>query len=159
MLPTIRPHLWYHRDALGAAEFYTSLLPDSHIDNVVRAGAGIPDVEEGDPFVVEFTLIGMRVAALAAGPAVTINEGFSFMLEVDTQEEVDRYWDALTADGGEPGPCGWCKDRWGVSWQVVPRAVNDLTLGTDEASARARDAMFRMQKLDIATLQAAYDGA
>lgn len=160
---SIRPHLWYHDNALEAAEFYASLLPDSHIDAVHTAppGAAPADatqVPEGAPFFVEFTLVGMPVAAIAAGPDLTLTDAFSFLLEVDTQEEVDRYWAALTADGGAEGPCGWCRDRFGLSWQVVPRGANELTMGADEASARARNAMFAMTKLDLPALRAAYEG-
>ena len=160
---SIRPHLWYHENALEAAEFYASLLPDSRIDKVHAAppGAG-PEgtfpIPEGAPFFVEFTLVGMPVAAIAAGPDLTLTDAFSFLLEVDTQEEVDHYWAALTADGGSEGPCGWCRDRFGLSWQVVPRGVNELTMGADAASTRAREAMFAMTKLDLPALQAAYDG-
>jgi predicted 3-demethylubiquinone-9 3-methyltransferase (glyoxalase superfamily) len=155
----VRPHLWYHSQAEEAARFYVSLIPNSAITSLRTAPADVPGVEEGSAFVVEFTLDGMPVTGLNAGPMFTLDEAFSFVVDCDTQEEVDRYWDALIADGGEPGQCGWCKDRFGVSWQVVPRALDTLVFSGGEGGARAMAAMMEMRKLDIAALQAAYDGA
>jgi predicted 3-demethylubiquinone-9 3-methyltransferase (glyoxalase superfamily) len=115
-------------------------------------------VTKGAPFVVEFVLDGMPVTGLSAGPEFTLNEAFSFVIDCDTQEDVDHYWEALTADGGEPGPCGWLKDKFGVSWQVVPKVLDSLVFAEGPAGARATEAMLSMGKLDIAALQAAYDG-
>lgn len=155
----VRPHLWYHRDALEAAQFYVSLIPNSQITAVQHAPAGIPDVPEGTPFIVQFTLDGMRVDAISAGPAMTLTEAFSFVLDCADQAEVDRYWDALTADGGTPSQCGWCTDRFGLSWQVVPRRFEELMSGDDPAAvARTTAAMLTMTKLDVAALEAAYAG-
>ena len=161
-MTTIRPHLWYHDRAHEAAEFYTGLFPDSRITSVVEAPPGNGELgaaPEGTPFVVEFTIAGQPVVAMSAGDIFTLNEAFSFAVQCDTQEEADRYWEALTADGGEESQCGWCKDRFGLSWQIVPKGVDELTMGADEASARARAAMYGMRRLDLAALQAAYDGA
>lgn len=155
----VRPHLWYHSRALEAAELYTSLIPNSSITAVRTAPVDMPGVEKGAPFVVEFTLDGMPVTGLSAGPSFTLDEAFSFVIECDTQEEVDRYWDALIADGGEPSQCGWLKDKFGVSWQVVPRVLDSLVFAEGAAGARATEAMLAMGKLDIAALQAAHDGA
>lgn len=155
----VSPHLWFDSQALEAAEFYVSLIPNSAITSVRRAPSGVPGVEEGVPFIVEFTLDGLPVIGLNAGPVFTLDEAFSFVIACDTQEDVDRYWDALIADGGEASQCGWCKDRFGLSWQVVPTVLDSLVSSDGEAGARAMAAMLGMQKLDIAALQAAYDGA
>lgn len=155
----VHPHLLYHSQAEEAARFYVTLLPNSAITSVRTAPGGVPGVEEGSAFIVEFTLDGMPVTAINAGPAFTLDEAFSFVVDCATQQEVDRYWDALIADGGEPGQCGWCKDRFGVSWQVVPTVLDSLVFTEGEAGARAMAAMMQMQKLDIAALQAAHDGA
>jgi len=154
----VRPHLWYHSQALEAAEFYVSLIPNSQIRSVTHAPPGIPDVAEGTPFIVDFTLDGMPVQAISAGPSLTLDEAFSFIIDVETQDEIDHYWDALTADGGEPGQCGWCTDRFGLSWQVVPRVLEEYLSGSDERSQRATQEMLTQTKLDIARLRAAYDG-
>jgi len=154
----VRPHLWYHSQALEAAEFYVSLVPNSQITSVTHAPPGIPDVAEGTPFIVDFTLDGMPVQAISAGPSLTLDEAFSFIIDVETQDEIDHYWDALTADGGEPGQCGWCTDRFGLSWQVVPRVLEEYLSGSDERSQRATQEMLTQTKLDIARLRAAYDG-
>jgi predicted 3-demethylubiquinone-9 3-methyltransferase (glyoxalase superfamily) len=154
----VRPHLWYHSQAVEAAELYTSLIPNSSITAVRTAPVDMPGVTKGAPFVVEFVLDGMPVTGLSAGPEFTLNEAFSFVIDCDTQEDVDHYWEALTADGGEPGPCGWLKDKFGVSWQVVPKVLDSLVFAEGPAGARATEAMLSMGKLDIAALQAAYDG-
>lgn len=157
---SIRPHLWYADRALEAAEFYVSLFPeDSRITTVRVAPSGVPDIPEGTTFSVELTLGGVPVVALQGGPAVRLNEAFSFQVECDSQEEIDRYWAALIADGGAPGVCGWCTDRFGLSWQILPRGLDELVTGDDEASTRAREAMLRMTRLDAAELRAAYEGS
>ncbi len=154
----VRPHLWYHSQAEEAARFYASVIPNSRVDRVIPAPAGVP-VEEGTAFIVEFTLDGMPVTALSAGPGFTLDESFSMILECETQAEVDHYWDALLADGGEPSQCGWLKDRFGLSWQVIPTSLDSLLFSEDtEAAARATQAMYAMQKLDLPAIQAAYDG-
>ncbi len=155
----VRPHLWFHDSAEQAAQFYASVVPNSSVTRVVTAPAGVPDVEEGAPFIVDFTLDGMPVTALNAGSAFTLDEAFSMYLTCETQEEVDHYWDALAADGGKHGPCGWLTDRFGVSWQVVPRQLDDLMSRPDaDGVARATAAMLAMTKLEIEPLEAAYAG-
>ncbi len=156
---SVRAHLWYHEKALEAAEFYVGLVPGSRIDQVQHAPAGMPGIAEGAPFLVDLTLGGVPVTIMAAGPEFTLDEAFSFVLVVKDQAELDHYWDALTADGGRESECGWCVDRYGLSWQVVPENIDALTMGSDPASTRAREVMFGMKKLDIAALEAARAGA
>lgn len=157
-MPTVHTHLWFDHQAEEAARFWTSIVPNSEILSVRRAPAGVPDVEEGAVFVVELVLDGHRVTALNAGPAFTLDEAFSFFLECEDQGEVDRYWDALLADGGEPSQCGWLRDRFGVAWQVVPKGLDDLVFAPGDAGKRAMDAMMRQVKLDIGEIRAAYEG-
>jgi predicted 3-demethylubiquinone-9 3-methyltransferase (glyoxalase superfamily) len=157
---TARPHLWFGNNlAAEAAQFYAENIPGSHVDSTLIAPEGVPDVEPGTPFVVQFTVAGLPVTGLNAGPAFTLDEAFSIYLLVDSQEEVDRYWELLTADGGQPGPCGWCKDRFGVSWQVIPKQLEELSGDyTTDANKRVMDAMLKMGKIDVAELEAAYRG-
>ncbi|MFC4630829.1 VOC family protein [Promicromonospora alba] len=158
---TVRAHLWFaNNDAGEAAAFYAEHIPGSSVDNVVKAPKDAPGPEEGADFVVEFTVGGLPVTGLNAGPHVTLNEAFSFYLSVEGQEEVDHYWDLLTADGGEPGACGWCKDKFGVSWQVIPKELEQLS-GTYSTPGEiaTMNAMLQMGKIDVAALQAAHDGA
>ncbi|GIG39137.1 VOC family protein [Cellulomonas phragmiteti] len=155
----VRTHLWFAKDGHEAAQFYVSVVPRSRITRVVHATAGIPDVPEGTPFVVELELDGHPVTILTAGPSFTLDEAFSFVLTLDTQQEVDHYWEALAADGGQHGQCGWLTDRYGVSWQVVPAALDEITSRPDAAGvARAMQAMMQMGRLEIAPLEAAYAG-
>lgn len=154
----VHTHLWFENQAEEAAEFWTSIVPNSRILTVRRAPAGVPGVEEGAAFVVEIELDGHRVTLLNAGPYFTLDEAFSFVLVVKDQAELDHYWDALTSGGGRESECGWCVDRYGLSWQVVPETIDALTMGSDPAATRAREAMFGMKKLDIAALEAAYAG-
>ena len=159
-MTTVRPHLWFGNNrAVEAARFYAQHLPNSSVEKVVRAPVGVPGVDEGAAFIVEFTVAGLPVIGLNAGPHFTLDEAFSFYLRVDTQDEVDRYWSVLTADGGEAGPCGWCKDRFGVSWQVIPGRLEELSGDySTEANLRVMNAMLQMGKIDIAALERAYDG-
>ncbi len=160
-MPTIRTHLWFGNDqAAEAARFYAEHIPDSSVDRVLHAPAGIPGAAEGSEFIVEFTVLGMPVIGLNAGPHFTLDEAFSFYLLVDGQEEVDHYWDLLTADGGAESACGWCKDKFGVSWQVIPRQLEELCGEyATEANMRATEAMLQMGKIDVAALEAAHAGA
>jgi predicted 3-demethylubiquinone-9 3-methyltransferase (glyoxalase superfamily) len=153
----VYPCIWFERDAEKAADFYTSLLPDSHVDGVWRSPADTPSGPAGSVLLVDFTMAGQRLQILAGGRVdFKHNESVSFVIEVDDQAEVDRLWDALTADGGEPGPCGWLKDRWGLSWQIVPARANELFSDPDpERARRAMEAMLQMSKLDIAELERA----
>ena len=157
-MPTATPCLWFDLNAQEAAEFYTALFPNSTIDRIDRTPADVPGSKAGDVITVEFTLDGQRFIGLNGGPDFRFNEAVSFVIECQDQAEVDRYWDALIADGGEPGPCGWLKDRFGLSWQVVPRQLNEMVRSDDkEAARRAMEAMLKMGKLDLPTLQAAYE--
>jgi len=157
-MPSVRTHLWFGNDkAAEAAQFYADHIPGSSVDRVVTARTG-PDDRVAD--VVEFTVAGHPVVGLNAGPHFHLDEAFSFYLSVEGQEEVDRYWEILTADGGEPGACGWCKDKYGVSWQVIPRELEDLSGDySTEGNRRVCAAMLKMGKIDVAALQAAHDGA
>ena len=119
----IIPCLWYNYDAEEAANFYVTLLPDSQIDHVVRSPANTPSNKEGDVLVVEFTVVGIPCIGLNGGPAFKHNESFSFQIGTDDQAETDRYWNAIVGNGGAESQCGWCKDRWGVSWQITPRVL------------------------------------
>lgn len=156
-MTSVRTHLWFGNDkAVEAAHFYAEHIPGSSVDKVTTARSG-PDDRVAD--VVEFTVAGHPVVGLNAGPHFHLDEAFSFYLSVEGQAEVDHYWDILTADGGEPGACGWCKDKYGVSWQVIPRELEELSgdYSTD-GNQRVCAAMLTMQKIDVAALQAAYDG-
>jgi len=157
-MASVRTHLWFgNDDAVEAATFYAEHIPGSSVSRVITARTG-PDSRVAD--VVEFTVAGHQVVGLNAGPDLHLDEAFSFYLGVEGQDEVDHYWDILTSDGGEPGPCGWCKDRFGVSWQVVPRELEELSGDySTAANQRVCAAMLTMGKIDVAALQAAYDGA
>jgi predicted 3-demethylubiquinone-9 3-methyltransferase (glyoxalase superfamily) len=147
--------LWFDEAALEAAEFYVGLFPDSRITSVSHYGEGA-QMPEGTVMVVEFVLFGQPFAALNGGPQFPHTEAVSFKVEGDTQDDIDRVWDALVHDGGEESRCGWCRDRFGVSWQVVPARLGELMGGADAAaSGRAWSALMQMGKIDIATLQAA----
>jgi predicted 3-demethylubiquinone-9 3-methyltransferase (glyoxalase superfamily) len=159
-MPKITPFLWFDNQAEEAAALYTSVFPDSKITEVQRYGAGGP-APEGTVMVVQFQLDGQDFTALNGGPEhFTFNESVSFVVDCKDQAEVDHYWDGLTADGGEPGPCGWLKDKYGLSWQVVPTALTELLSDPDPGrSSRAMEAMMKMTKIDIAELRAAADDA
>ncbi|HEV7183906.1 MAG: VOC family protein [Actinomycetales bacterium] len=154
----ITPFLWFDDQAEQAAEFYVSLFPDSRILEVVRYGDDAPGQAAGVS-TVRFVLEGLEFMALNGGPLFPFTEAFSLFTTADTQQEIDRLWDALIADGGEPSQCGWLKDRWGLSWQIVPNRLGELLSDPDPARAhRAMQAMLGMAKLDIAALEAAADG-
>lgn len=160
-MATVRAHLWFGNNNAGdAAAFYAEHIPGSSVDSVLRAPAGVPGAEPGADFVVEFTVAGLPVTGLNAGPHRALDEAFSFYLSVEGQEEVDHYWDVLTADGGAPGACGWCTDRFGVSWQVVPKELERLC-GTYSTPAEiaTMNAMLKMGKIDVGALRAAHDAA
>ena len=154
------PCLWYDGNAEEAASFYVSVLPNSRIDRLWRSPADTPSGPAGMVLVVDFTLNGQHLQGLNGGPEFRFNEATSFVIECDDQAEVDRLWDALTADGGEPGPCGWLKDRFGLSWQIVPRRLNELVDDPDPGRARrAMEAMLKMGKIEVAELERAADAA
>lgn len=158
-MPRPYPCLWFDGRAEEAARFWTGIFPDSHVDKVVPAAADTPSGKKGDVITVEFTLDGERFVGLNGGPEFTFDEAISFVIDCDDQAEVDRYWEALVEGGGEHGPCGWLKDRFGVSWQVVPKRLYALMEGDDrEGAQRAVEAMLQMSKLDIAALEGAYRG-
>jgi predicted 3-demethylubiquinone-9 3-methyltransferase (glyoxalase superfamily) len=147
--------LWFDDQALEAAELYTSLIPGSRIVNVARYGPGAP-LPEGTVMTVDFELAGQRYNALNGGPAFSFTEATSVLVMVDGQDEVDRLWDALTAEGGEESMCGWLKDRFGLSWQVVPTALPELLGSSDpDTSRRVMEAMLKMRKIDVAELERA----
>jgi len=158
-MPKIAPCLWFDGNAEEAAAFYVSLLPDSRIDGVTRAPADNPSTPAGAVLVVEFTVAGQPFIGLNGGPQFTFSEAVSFTIYCDDQAEVDHLWDVLTRGGGEPSQCGWLKDRFGLSWQIVPAGMPALLASDDrQASARAFNAMMQMQKLDIGQLQKAHAG-
>jgi predicted 3-demethylubiquinone-9 3-methyltransferase (glyoxalase superfamily) len=155
----ISPCLWFDGQAEDAAKLYTSLFPDSRIDKVNRSPADNPSTPEGAVLTVDFTLAGQKFIGLNGGPEFKFTEAVSFTIDCADQAEVDRYWDALIAGGGEPSQCGWLKDRFGLSWQVIPRQLNDYLGGPDpDGARRAMEAMLKMVKLDVAQLREAYEG-
>ena len=152
--------LWYNRDAEEAANFYAATFPDTKIDQVQRAPSDYPDGgKEGDVFTVEFTVLGIPCIAINGGPAFPQTEAFSFQVVTEDQAETDRYWNAIVGNGGQESQCGWCKDRWGLSWQITPRQLIEAEMDADRAAAkRATEAMMGMKKIDIATIEAARKG-
>ena len=151
--------LWYERDALEAAQFYAKTFPDSSVGRVLRAPADYPAGKEGDVLTVEFTVIGIPCVGLNGGSAFRQSEAFSFQVATDDQAETDRLWNAIIGNGGQASQCGWCKDKWGLSWQITPRALTDAITDPDRAAAkRAFEAMMTMQKIDIAAIEAARRG-
>lgn len=154
----VRPFLWFDTQAEEAANFYITLFRNSRINSVSRYPEGTPTV--GQAMVVSFELDGQPIMALNAGPQFKFTEAFSFYVDCETQAEVDDLWAKLTANGGEEGPCGWLKDRFGLSWQIIPQLLGKLISDPDPVKARrVTESMLKMQKIDIATLQQAYDGA
>jgi predicted 3-demethylubiquinone-9 3-methyltransferase (glyoxalase superfamily) len=155
----ITPFLWYSNEAEEAANFYASIFPDSRVNRVVAMPSESPSGPPGSVKIVEFTLFGQAFTAMSAGPLDPFNHAVSFVVNCDTQAEIDRYWAALLANGGSPEQCGWLKDRFGFSWQIVPTVLPQMMSDADRSKAkRATDAMMKMIKLDIAALQAAFAG-
>ena len=147
--------LWFEDDAEAAARFYASVFPDSSVQAVRRAPADYPTGKAGDVLTVEFTVAGVPCLGLNGGPAFPQTEAFSFQIATEDQDETDRYWNAIVQNGGQESACGWCKDRWGLSWQITPRALTEaLAEGGDEAQ-RVFEAMMTMGKIDIAAIEAA----
>ncbi|MFD2741333.1 VOC family protein [Sulfitobacter aestuarii] len=156
----ISPCLWFDRQALEAAEFYTSIFAESQIDHIMRSGVDWPAGKAGDVVLVEFTLSGVAHQALNGGPGVDFNEAVSLSVNCRDQAELDRIWDALTAEGGAPIQCGWLKDKYGLRWQLVPEAYWRMTHeGSPEQVQRVMAAMLDMVKMDVAKLKAAFEGA
>ena len=151
--------LWFDRDAEAAARFYATTFPDSAVGAIHRAPGDYPDGQQGDVLVVEFTVLGLPCMGLNGGPAFRHSEAFSFQVATTTQEETDRYWNAIVGHGGQESACGWCKDRWGISWQITPVQLTRAWTHPDRAAAkRAFDAMMTMKKIDIAAIEAAVAG-
>ncbi|MBB6576222.1 2-polyprenyl-6-hydroxyphenyl methylase/3-demethylubiquinone-9 3-methyltransferase [Comamonas odontotermitis] len=151
--------LWYQGDALEAARFYAQTFPDSTVGQIHRAPGDYPDGKQGDVLVVEFTVAGIPCIGLNGGPHFQHNESFSFQIATDDQEETDRLWNAVVSNGGQESACGWCKDRWGISWQITPRALTQGVFNADPATAqRVFAAMMTMTKIDIAAIEAARKG-
>ncbi len=148
--------LWYDGDAEQAASFYAATFPDSAVTTIHRAPADYPDGKQGNALMVEFTVLGLPCVGLNGGPQFRHSEAFSFQVFTEDQAETDRYWHAVVDNGGQESQCGWCKDRWGVSWQIVPRALNAAMADPDRAAAkRSMEAMMKMKKIDIAAIEAA----
>ncbi|AVJ22920.1 MULTISPECIES: VOC family protein [Pseudomonas] len=151
--------LWYNGDALEAATFYANTFPDSEVKAVHRAPGDYPSGKQGDELTVEFTVLGIPCVGLNGGPLFKHSEAFSFQVSTEDQEETDRLWHALIDNGGQASACGWCKDKWGLSWQISPRVLVDAVTSKDPAVAkRAFEAMMTMTKIDIAAIEAAIAG-
>jgi predicted 3-demethylubiquinone-9 3-methyltransferase (glyoxalase superfamily) len=150
--------LWYDKDALEAARFYAATFPDSAVGPVTKAPADFPSGKAGDVITVEFTVAGIPCLGLNGGPHFKQSEAFSFQIATDDQEETDRYWNAIVKNGGQESECGWCKDRWGLSWQITPRTLTDALAAGGAEAKRAFDAMMTMKKIDVAKIDAARKG-
>ena len=150
--------LWFDKEALDAARFYAATFPDSKVGAVHKAPGDFPDGKEGDVLTVEFTVCGIPCLGLNGGPQFKHNEAFSFQIATDNQEETDRYWNAIVENGGAESQCGWCKDRWGLNWQITPRTLTDALAGGGAPAKRAFQAMMPMKKIDVAVIDAARRG-
>jgi 2-polyprenyl-6-hydroxyphenyl methylase/3-demethylubiquinone-9 3-methyltransferase len=151
--------LWYNGTAEEAARFYAETFPNSAVTGVHRAPGDFPTGKQGQVLTVEFTVVGVPCLGLNGGPMFTHTEAFSFQIITEDQAETDRYWNAIVNNGGAESDCGWCKDKWGLSWQITPRALMDAMTGPDKAAAkRAFDAMMTMKKIDVAAIKAAIRG-
>ena len=158
MKPKNKICLLFDKDAQEAARFYAATFPDSKVTAVHKAPGDYPGGKEGDVLTVEFTVVGIACLGINCGSVVQRSEAFSFQIATDNQEETDRYWNAIVGNGGKENVCGWCKDRWGLSWQITPRALTDaLAKGGGEAK-RAFEAMMKMKKIDVAAIEAARRG-
>ncbi|WP_324694738.1 VOC family protein [Novosphingobium aerophilum] len=152
--------LWYEGDAEEAANFYASIFPDTRVTDLTRSPADYPDGKAGDVITVEFSVMGIECIGLNGGPAFKHSEAFSFQVETGDQEETDRYWNAIVGNGGAESMCGWCKDKWGLSWQITPRVLGRALGNPDRAAAkRAMEAMMTMRKIDVAAIEAALAGS
>ncbi len=159
MLPKNTICLWYNGDALEAAKFYAGTFPDSCVGNVTRAPGDFPSGKEGTELTVEFTVCGIPCLGLNGGPTFPHTEAFSFQIATDDQAETDRLWNAIVGNGGQESACGWCKDKWGLNWQITPRALIEAFRDPDrKAAKRAFEAMMTMKKIDIAIIEAARRG-
>ena len=150
--------LWYDKDAEAAARFYAITFPDSSVTAVHRAPADYPGGKKGDVLTVQFTVAGVACLGLNGGPTIQHNEAFSFQIATKDQDETDRYWNAIVGNGGQESSCGWCKDRWGISWQITPRVLTDALAADGDEARRAFEAMMGMKKIDVAAIEAARRG-
>jgi len=159
MIPKNTLCLWFDGTAAEAAAFYAATFPDSAVGAVIHAPGDYPDGKAGDVLVVEFTVVGVPCIGLNGGPQFRHSEAFSFQIATDDQAETDRLWNAIVGNGGQESECGWCKDRWGLSWQITPRVLTETMAGPDRAAAkRVFDAMTTMRKIDVAAIEAARAG-
>src|ERR1043166_2784304 len=150
--------LWFDKDALDAARFYAATFPDSEVTAIHHAPTDYPNGKAGDILVVEFTVCGIPCIGLNGGPQIKHRIAFSFQIATDTQEETDRYWNAIVSNGGEESECGWCQDRWDISWQITPRVLTEAMAAGGEEAKRAFTAMMEMGKIDVAKIEAARRG-
>ena len=150
--------IWYQNDAEKAAEFYAKTFPDSKIGKVHRAPSDFPGGKAGQVLTVDFTVCGIPCMGLNGGGSFKASEAFSFIIATDDQAETDRYWNAVVSNGGEESMCGWCKDKWGISWQITPRVLTDAMMKGGDAAKRAFDAMMSMRKIDVAAIEDAVNG-
>ncbi len=150
--------LWFDKGAEDAANFYAETFPDSKVSNVFYAPSDFPDGKRGDALTVNFTVCGIPCVGLNGGPTFPQSEAFSFQITTEDQEETDRYWNAIVQNGGKESECGWCKDRWGLSWQITPRALLEALSAGGAETKRAFDAMMTMKKIDVAAIEAARKG-
>jgi predicted 3-demethylubiquinone-9 3-methyltransferase (glyoxalase superfamily) len=150
--------LWFDRDAEAAARFYAATFPNSEVRAVHRAPGDFPGGKQGDVLTVEFTVLGIPCLGLNGGPQFVQSEAFSFQIATDNQEETDRYWNAIVDNGGQESACGWCKDRWGLSWQITPRTLTEAMVAGGAEAKRAFSAMMTMKKIDVATIEGARRG-
>ena len=159
MIPKNTICLWYEGDALDAATFYAATFPDSAVNGVFRAPADYPGGKEGEVLTVDFNVLGIPCIGLNGGPIFKHSEAFSFQVATDDQAETDRYWNAIVGNGGQESECGWCKDKWGVSWQITPRVLTEAFTSPDrDVARRAFEAMMTMRKIDVARIEAAVRG-
>lgn len=147
--------LWFDKEAEDAAKFYADTFPDSKVENVFRAPSDFPGGKKGDVLTVKFTVCGIPCIGLNGGPTFKQSEAFSFQIATENQEETDKYWNAIVNNGGKESECGWCKDKWGVSWQITPRTLSEALIAGGEEARRAFDAMMTMKKIDVATIDLA----
>jgi predicted 3-demethylubiquinone-9 3-methyltransferase (glyoxalase superfamily) len=158
MIPKNTICLWYDKDALAAARFYAATFPDSEVKAVHHAPSDFPGGKAGDVLTVEFTVLGTPCIGLNGGPIFPHTEAFSFQVATDDQAETDRYWNAIVGHGGQESACGWCKDRWGLNWQITPRTLTEAMAAGGAEAKRAFDAMMTMRKIDVAAIDAARRG-
>ena len=150
--------LWYNRDAEDAARFYAEVFPNSSVGRIHKAPGDYPDGKAGDTLVVEFTVVGIPCVGLNGGPQFPHTEAFSFQIQTEDQAETDRYWNAIVGNGGAESECGWCKDKWGLNWQITPRTLNEAMAAGGAEAKRAFDVMMTMEKIDVAKIDAARRG-